>query len=907
MEADRLHPHAELTALRRIALAMLAALGLLAAVRVVQMACVEAEPAAVAQATPAVMPALPKLSEEDLALLALACPQAIETAPPPIRAAMRQVHPVQRTITPAAPKAAADEWLIDPDAWFVPEDAGFIPEEDAGAVPSLATSPGDSDHSAADSPVVESVAPQDEPAEQSAPAPRDAAAETVESLGPAPDLAITPPPLDLPPDEPAIPATPETVTEANPTMEPAVAPVDQPSVSPPAAADSLVPPQVVASPLPLPPVPESQPRPTATPLQPEATTKSPTEELPPAKPPALPPASASAAAKPPLFAVPPPAEPVAKPASNAVAPPTRMTRPTPPLPTPPQMPSPHATRARPLTAAQQKQADESHRELFAKNCYPSARECAKCHKKQYDEWRISSHAYAFVSPMFQKFEQKISELSQGTVGYFCYRCHSPVATLMGEDRANPIWNYAPVAREGVTCIACHRVNERYGKANGERRLVTGDIYDPVYGGIGGNGVARAIADKSTYKVKTSPEDKGAGQPIHREGRFFDQLSQAEFCTSCHQVAVHPGIKLEVVWEQYRASPACKKGITCQDCHMGAEIGKPSGYEITSIAEVGGKSVNEQRKHANHVFYGPNYSIAHPGIFPQHEKADRWTMPQWLLFDWRAGWGTDAFEDAVADGRLQIRFPQAWQDSDDRYDAREIIEDNLKLIGKKRAIRKEVMEHSLLVKGPFFDSQPRRHKPLRLHYDITNLNEGHNVLTASLGAQPQLWANVVLIGPQGQRLWETGYTDSDGDVCDIHSRDVRQGRAPFDYQLFNLQTMFLITGATGTDRELPLPVNVDIDQLPFLRPGTIPITTTNHPPFIRMESRSIGPLGTKRVKYKIPAHLIRQPGRYRLSFRMRNRIEPIYFMRFCEATDEMVRSMNEGILDIHTRSVEFDVW
>ena len=217
-----------------------------------------------------------------------------------------------------------------------------------------------------------------------------------------------------------------------------------------------------------------------------------------------------------------------------------------------------------------------------------------------------------------------------------------------------------------------------------------------------------------------------------------------------------------------------------------------------------------------------------------------------------------------------------------------------------------MEHSLLVKGPFFKRDPQCGENLHLHFDITNLNEGHNVLTASLGAQPQLWANVVLIGPDGRRLWETGYTDSDGDVCDIHSRDVRHGRAPFDYQLFNLQTMFLITGATGTDRELPLPVNVDIDQLPFLRPGTIPITVTNHPPFIRMESRSIAPLGTKRVKYRIPGHLLQQRGRYRLSFRMRNRIEPIYFMRFCDATDEMVRSMNEGILDLHTRSVEFEV-
>jgi hypothetical protein len=100
--------------------------------------------------------------------------------------------------------------------------------------------------------------------------------------------------------------------------------------------------------------------------------------------------------------------------------------------------------------------------------------------------------------------------------------------------------------------------------------------------------------------------------------------------------------------------------------------------------------------------------------------------------------------------------------------------------------------------------------------------------------------------------------------------------------------------------------VDIDQLPFLRPGVQPITVLNHPPFIRMESRSLAPLGTRRAAYKVPGHLLTQPGPYRLTFRMRNRTEPIWFMRFCDATVEMQRSMNEGILDVHPYSVEFIV-
>ena len=100
---------------------------------------------------------------------------------------------------------------------------------------------------------------------------------------------------------------------------------------------------------------------------------------------------------------------------------------------------------------------------------------------------------------------------------------------------------------------------------------------------------------------------------------------------------------------------------------------------------------------------------------------------------------------------------------------------------------------------------------------------------------------------------------------------------------------MITGAKGTDREFYVPVNFDIDQLPFIRPGTQPISTLNHPPFIRMESQSLAPLGSRECPYHIPGELIQQPGTYRLSFRMRSRSEPIYFMRFCEATPEMERA------------------
>jgi hypothetical protein len=793
---------------------------------------------------------------------------------------VRYPHAVRVAVRPIPTYrvAAAGDWLVDPSEWFSDDERERMPEGPAATAPTGPPAGPPADEPSIESPHRPAI---DEP-------------------------AIDEPEIDRPPDEPALPLD-ESVGTLEPADEELKLPAEEPQPVPAAdesqPAEPAAPPPLFAPPtvepaeppMVKPPVdgpsepmlpPPSEPR-----LPPETDLSPPPEPSPTTSPPLLPTTSQPEPSTP-LFPSP------AAPLPYGAAPPAATSSPAAPY---------GPTTNAPAAAPGEKQSlVDPHLELFAKNAYPSARECAKCHEEIYEQWSVSAHAYANVSPMFHKFEQKLNDLSQGTVGYFCMRCHAPVATALCVSRDEPLWNLPEVAREGVTCIACHRVQYMYGKSNGERRIETGPIFAPVFGGLGGDGVADAVHRREHFKVKTSPDEKGPGQEIHVTGIYFEQLTRSEFCASCHQVAVHPGIKLEVVWEQYRASPACKKGIQCQDCHMGRVPGRPLGYDIGPVAKIADKTVNDNRRKSNHIFHGPNYPIAHPGVFPFHLKADRWNIGEWLTFDWRAGWGTDEFEDAVADGKLAAHFPPVWAESDDRYDAREIIEDNLKKLNRKREIRIEIMENGSHVDGPFFDSPPCRGQDLKFHYVLTNTNEGHNLLTASLGAQPQLWANIVLIGPDGRRLWETGYTDSYGDLANIHSVDVRHRRVPFDWQLMNLQTMFLITGVKGTDREFFLPVNIDVDQLPFIRPGAQPISTINHPPFIRMESQSLAPLGSRRVPYKVPGELLRQPGSYRLTFRMRSRAEPPYFMRFCEATPDMLRSMNEWMVDVHPMTVEFYV-
>ncbi|MGH6661539.1 MAG: multiheme c-type cytochrome, partial [Rhodospirillales bacterium] len=296
-----------------------------------------------------------------------------------------------------------------------------------------------------------------------------------------------------------------------------------------------------------------------------------------------------------------------------------------------------------LLAAETKNARE---DFYSEANYPSAAQCAECHQQIYNEWASSNHAYASISPMFHKFEQAINNLTQGTIGAFCVRCHQQVGTQRGEERHLPLWDRSRVASEGVTCITCHRIQEEYGKVNGERSITPGDIHVPVGGMMRDSVFSNVLERKGELKLATSSKERGS--KIHAGVYKFEQLGKSEFCASCHQVAVNLGIKLEVVWEQYRDSPAFRNGVACQDCHMGKVPGRAEGYETGPSAIVNGVPINPNRRHSNHAFYGPGYPIAHPGIFPHNPEAARWTVQEWLKFNYRARWGSKDFESSIED-------------------------------------------------------------------------------------------------------------------------------------------------------------------------------------------------------------------------------------------------------------------
>ena len=511
------------------------------------------------------------------------------------------------------------------------------------------------------------------------------------------------------------------------------------------------------------------------------------------------------------------------------------------------------------------QAAAEHEALFAESRFPSAATCGTCHPKHYKEWSVSSHSYAQLSPVYLSLSSEINELSSGTNGDFCLRCHSPIGANLGESPFISNLDRHPTSREGITCVVCHRLNKDYNKRSGRLALVQGDLLQPVYGPMGNEELARVLDNTDEYRVVT---EKGKpGRKIHKEVIKFKSISAPIFCAQCHDVTLLNGFRLEEAYSEYRLSPAAAKGVTCQDCHMGKEQGKPSGYDEGPAAVVGGKET-KKRKITSHFFAGPDYSVIHPGIFPHNSQAQEFaTMAEWLQFDYKAGWGTDEFEDKVPEGS---KFPEKWESIDDRYDAREILNGQFEKLKWARELRLEVLRN-----GYFLDEMVTTQSDqngIRFEAKVRNLTDGHNVPTGFTGER-LVWLHVVVTDSSGKVVFESGDLDPNGDVRDQESTYVHNGVLPLDRQLFDIRSRFVVQNLRGGERERIIPIPYPVTTIPFVRPSIQSLILTGEPATERNHRKGIEPLGHRWAKYHIEGDALTGAGTYKAKIELKAGMAP----------------------------------
>ncbi len=146
-----------------------------------------------------------------------------------------------------------------------------------------------------------------------------------------------------------------------------------------------------------------------------------------------------------------------------------------------------------------------------------AQQCARCHAKQFREWRDSLHGAAASPGLVAQIDYMPAKEAAA-----CRRCHAPLAEQVS----------GPLRAEGVSCAGCHvRTWTRRGPPNVAPSLLA----DPSY----------PLVTLAIYE-------------------------RADFCMPCHQLPPRDEVNGRPLLDTYREwleGPYARRGVQCQHCHM----------------------------------------------------------------------------------------------------------------------------------------------------------------------------------------------------------------------------------------------------------------------------------------------------------------------------------------------------
>jgi hypothetical protein len=224
---------------------------------------------------------------------------------------------------------------------------------------------------------------------------------------------------------------------------------------------------------------------------------------------------------------------------------------------------------------------------------------------QYGEWSGSLMGLSGRDPIFLAqlaSERKLRPERADFISDFCFSCHSVMGQrqlhldrgnqdftrdMLTEEPASPDGKYGALARDGVSCAACHRVRpDGLGTpASFNARFVTGppgEVYGPFQ----------------------DPKVRAMKEGLAIEPRFGAQIGSSALCGSCHtvltprlptppsaQTVVLPPAHEQATYLEWLNSDFSNeprpgpRARTCQGCHMQREIfGKPLAFEIANVED-----------------------------------------------------------------------------------------------------------------------------------------------------------------------------------------------------------------------------------------------------------------------------------------------------------------------------------
>jgi len=316
-------------------------------------------------------------------------------------------------------------------------------------------------------------------------------------------------------------------------------------------------------------------------------------------------------------------------------------------------------------------------------------------------------------------------------------------------------------------------------------------------------------------------------PTPHKSRYSHLFTSPRLCGSCHDVFSPDGFKIEEAYSEWKNGPYARRGIVCENCHMGPEPGKPTSHDelgLNYIVDPGIFPAAPKRHLSNHRFTGPDYSL-----LKAFGQAD-------------LGLGNDSF------ARLESHLES----------------------------ERETLLHNAATMRVTHPPQARKGSTLRVAVAVTNAGAGHNLPTG-FASERQLWLEVTVTDQAGRRLFSSGDVDQYADLRDYESSAVQDGAVPVDGDLFNLEAAFVLTNFRGTQSNAVSTTNRLLSPVPFIAPPPDPSFLQGMPFAGRVFKEGIPPLKTRTANYAIalPADLA---GPVKLSVRLRYRNFPPHFLR-----------------------------
>ncbi len=214
--------------------------------------------------------------------------------------------------------------------------------------------------------------------------------------------------------------------------------------------------------------------------------------------------------------------------------------------------------------------------------------CANCHAQIYKEWHGSSHASSSKNKHFiglfagldwkGKPSPTWNLLKERPLGSgVCVNCHAP--TYHDPKLDGDVRHAKGVDLHGVHCDYCHKIADAPAKRLG---ITFGrDGYD-------------LLRPKDDTQLFFGPLDDA-----HRKGEIFGYspiYKDSRYCAACHEGIVF-GVHVYGTYSEWLKSPAKKKGLHCQNCHM-----SPTG-KMTNIAPGKGGIERDPLTLGSHSFPG----------------------------------------------------------------------------------------------------------------------------------------------------------------------------------------------------------------------------------------------------------------------------------------------------------------